>query len=336
MEIRSGTGSGNPGVGPRIYQIAQKTSDFTQRSSSTIQDTFFDINNHFPDPSIDLFAGVKSFNDATLNNGFPVSMLYFYYNGTTYTGLRVYKDTIDMFIGPTIGATGNLASFGTGANYLYKTTYGITPADATKNTIIPTTAWVYQNLPFNNPNNSRFLGSTGIIASNVDATNCGSSATMTTGIIYYYAIYLTEGTILNRAGACVISGSTNNFRLALFSGTGNLLAYTGSISGTGTTFGPLNSSITSLPPYTTSSTGFYYLAIQVTGTSPSFSATNATASTAQAINYPNISDKTDGYLSYYRAATTTTAGSTGGPSIPSPASAFTLRALGPQIWVAVA
>ena len=337
-EIRSG----NTANRPRIEQLAYKTGDFTQQSYSRVEDNNFDIATSALDDVLYIYAGVKSFRDPLFNNGFPVSMLSYF--ETTYAGydnnvgVRVYPNTIEMFVGATQTATANIATFASNLISLKQLATGIAPIDSIKNTTIPTTAWVYRQLPFNNPNNSRFLGAGGVIASNVDATNCGNALAVTLQFIYYYAIYLTEGTLLTRAGACVTSGGTsaNTFRLGLYSGSppGNILAGTNNISpsGIGTTFGNFTST------YTVPSTGFYYLAIQSNGTaSPLFSATNATTSTAQAINYPNVSSQpTNGNLAYYRSATTSAAVTAGGTILPSPTSIFTLNALGPQIWVAVA
>lgn len=330
--------SGNAVIRPRIEQVAYKAGDFTQHSYSRVEDDNFDIATTAVDDVLSIFAGVKSFRDTLFYGGFPVSMLSYFetnYAGyNSHTGIRVCTNIIEMFTGATRTTAANIATFASNSISLNQTATGITPLDSVKNTIIPTTAWVYRQLPFNNPNNSRFLGTGGIIASNVDATGCGNALAVTLQFIYYYAIYLTAGTVLTRAGACVTSGGTgaNTFRLGLFSGSGFILAGTNNISGTGTTFGGFTST------YTVPLTGFYYLAIQSNGTaSPLFSATTATSSTAQAINYPNVSSQPfTGNLAYYRAATTSAAVTGGGAILPSPTSNFTLNALGPQIWVAVA
>jgi hypothetical protein len=119
--------------------------------------------------------------------------------------------------------------------------------------------------------------------------------------------------------------------MALFSGSGFILASADGMSGNGTVPGNFGSA------YTVTSTGFYYIAIQPNGTaSPTFSATNATAGTQQAINFPNTASQgTSGNLAYYRSATTAAAApATGG--FPSPTYNYTINALGIQIWVAVA
>ena len=110
-EIRSG----NPSNRPRIEQVAYKYNDFSQQSYSRVEDTNFDIATAVTDDVLDMYGGVRGFKDASLNSGFPVGMLsYFETNNAgynSYTGVRVYDSTIEMFSGATKTATANIASF---------------------------------------------------------------------------------------------------------------------------------------------------------------------------------------------------------------------------------
>jgi len=324
--------------------ILSAQMDDQNYSECVVEGENFDLNTTQLYDDDSLKAGVRGYKEP---GGIPVSVLY--NNNTNFvpgnieiTGVRVKQqpNRIEMFTGSTIDAAVNIASFfingvADSAGIIFnQLASGITPKNESKNTTIPTTAWVYNNLPYNNPNNSRFLGSGGIIASNVDAVHCGNALSITLNFIYYYAVYLSAGTVVSKAIACTTGGTgttANAFRMALFSGSGFVLASTGSMSGNGTVAGNFGSA------YTVTSNGFYYIAIQPNGTaSPTFSATNATSGTAQAINFPNTASQgTSGNLAYYRSATTAAAApATGG--FPSPTYNYTINALGIQIWVAVA